>query len=124
MFCSNCGEKNDINNKYCFSCGNKLNSITDKKTGNKETSLILGIICIISSVFLNVICFIPGIISIVYAKKYKKESGKLGVGFGLSIGGMLLSLVLLILFILFFILIFNSTIDIINNYDFSNLPHV
>ncbi len=98
MYCSRCGSENGKNNKFCFNCGNKL-YVDNKKdmSGNKETSLVLGIICICSCIFLNILCFIPGIISIVYAVKYKKESGKLGIGFGLSIGGMILSIVILIL---------------------------
>ena len=104
MFCSNCGKKLDKNVKFCGNCGqqvnvsgeNNLKYVTSPKieikSGNKETSLILGIICLISSVFLNVLCYIPGIISLVYASRYKKESGKFGVGFGLSLAGMIISL--------------------------------
>lgn len=126
MFCSNCGKENNKDSRYCFNCGNKLEIYKikeDKKSGNQETSLILGIICLVSSFFLNIICFIPGIISIVYAKKYKKESGKLGVGFGLSIGGMIFSFITLILIILVSIFIINvaeQTIkDIDYNYDYN-----
>lgn len=103
MYCSNCGTENNKDNNYCINCGNSLNIQNNNSTnsnGNKETSLVLGIICLISSFFINILCFIPGIISIVYAKKYKKESGKLGVGFGLSLGGMIFSFIVLIITIL------------------------
>ena len=104
MYCSKCGIENEKNNNYCYSCGNKLvNEVVN--SGNQETSLVLGIICLVSSFFANVLCFIPGIISIIYAKKYKKESGKLGVGFGLSLGGMIFSFIVLILCIIFFLFI-------------------
>ena len=110
MFCSNCGKENDSRNNFCSYCGNKINIQTVSKkengSGNKETSLVLGIICLVSSFFINILCFIPGIISIVYAKKYKKESGKLGVGFGLSLGGMIFSFIILIITILLFVFIF------------------
>lgn len=105
MYCSNCGTENKVDSNYCYNCGNKLKSEV-KKSGNEETSLLLGIICLVSSFFVNIFCFIPGIISIVYAKKYKKESGKLGVGFGLSLGGMIFSFIVLVLCILFFVFIF------------------
>ena len=111
MYCSKCGKENINGSNFCSNCGNNMNisnnNVNIKKgEGNKETSLVLGIICLVSSFFINILCFIPGIISIVYAKKYKKESGKLGVGFGLSLGGMIFSLIVLILVILFFVFIF------------------
>ena len=110
MYCSKCGLENNKESKFCYNCGNKLNSVNELnnevKSGNKETSLVLGIICLVSSFFINILCFIPGIISIVYAKKYKRESGKLGVGFGLSLGGMIFSFVVLILTVLLFVFIF------------------
>lgn len=118
MYCSKCGMENTNDNNFCYNCGNNLktnSSNNNVKSGNEETSLILGIICLVSSFFLNIICFIPGIISIVYAKKYKKESGKLGVGFGLSLGGMIFSVVILILTILLFILAINVAGDVVNN---------
>lgn len=108
MYCSKCGVENKNSNKYCYNCGNKLDikkSVTS--SGYKETSLVLGIICLISSVFLSIIGFIPGIISLVYGNKYKKESGSYGTGFVLSIIGMIISIIELILFILFFSLIIN-----------------
>lgn len=104
MYCSKCGIENEKNSNYCYSCGNKFeNKVAN--SGNQETSLVLGTICLVSSFIVNIVCFIPGIISIVYAKKYKKESGKLGVGFGLSLAGMIFSFVVLILCLLFFIFI-------------------
>ena len=108
MYCSKCGVENKNSNKYCYNCGNKLDikrSVTS--SGYKETSLVLGIICLISSIFLNIIGFIPGIISLVYGNKYKKESGSYGTGFVLSIIGMIISIIEVILFILFFSLIIN-----------------
>ena len=119
MYCSNCGQENVSGSNYCSSCGMNLkesvvNNIDNTKNGNKETSLVLGIICLVSSFFINVLCFIPGIISIVYAKKYKKESGKLGVGFGLSLGGMIFSFIILIITILF-VLFIVAMVDETNN---------
>lgn len=132
MYCSNCGTENKVDSNYCFNCGNKLkNGI--KKSGNEETSLMLGIICLVSSFFVNIFCFIPGILSIIYAKKYKRESGKLGVGFELSLGGMIFSFIVLILCILFFVFIFaminetNNEGDYKYNYETEytyNLPNV
>ena len=102
MYCSKCGIENKQESNYCFNCGNLLQKSNNVvKSGNQETSLVLGIICLVSSFLINILCFIPGIISIIYAKKYKKESGKLGVGFGLSLGGMIYSFITFILFILF-----------------------
>ena len=108
MYCSKCGVVNKNNNKYCYNCGNKLDikrSVTS--SGYKETSLVLGIICLISSLFFSIIGFIPGIISLVYSNKYKKESGNYGSGFVLSIIGMIIGIIEVILFILFFSLIIN-----------------
>ena len=108
MYCSKCGVENKNSNKYCYNCGNKLNiknSVTS--SGYKETSLVLGVMCLISSIFLSIIGFIPGIISLVYGNKYKKESGNYGTGFVLSIIGMIISIIEVILFILFFSLIIN-----------------
>lgn len=121
MYCSKCGMENTSDSNYCYSCGNSLkindnnNQNKNVKSGNEETSLVLGIICLVSSFFLNIICFIPGIISIIYAKKYKKESGKLGVGFGLSLGGMIFSVVVLILTIILFIFVLSVAGDVVNN---------
>lgn len=131
MYCSKCGVENKNSNKYCYNCGNKLdikNSVTS--SGYKETSLVLGIICLICSMFLSVVGFIPGIISLVYSNKYKKESGSYGTGFILSIIGMIIGVIEMILFILFISLIVNfgyyeetndSTLENINNVYNSNL---
>lgn len=138
MYCSNCGKENVSGSNFCAYCGNRMNiqtnnNIEEKGSGNKETSLVLGIICLVSSFFINVLCFIPGIISIVYAKKYKKESGKLGVGFGLSLGGMIFSFIILFLTILLFVFIFaminetNNEGDYKYNYNTEytyNLPNI
>lgn len=123
MFCSNCGVENNKDSKFCYNCGNKteiLNNNNQIKSGNQETSLVLGIICLISSFFLNILCFIPGIISMIYAKKYKRESGKLGVGFGLSLGGMIFSVVFLIITVLLFLFIFSIANETIDNYDYND----
>ena len=136
MYCSNCGKENNSENKFCINCGNNLSNTNvniKASNGNKETSLVLGIICLVSSFFINILCFIPGIISIVYAKKYKKESGKLGVGFGLSLGGMIFSFIVLLItifFVLFIVAMVNETNNEGNykynyNNEFTyNLPNV
>ena len=134
MYCPNCGNNNSQENKFCSNCGTNLNINNETKTsGNKETSLVLGIICLVSSFFINILCFIPGIISIVYAKKYKKESGKLGVGFGLSLGGMIFSFIMFLTTILLVLVIIgmvnetNNEGDYKYNYDTEytyNLPNV
>lgn len=125
MYCSKCGVENKNSNKYCYNCGNKLdtnNSVTT--SGNKETSLVLGVVCLISSMFLSIIGFIPGIISLVYGNKYKKESGSYGTGFVLSIIGMIIGILELVFVILFFMFIINfgyyeetndGTLENINN---------
>ena len=125
MYCSKCGVENKNSNKYCYNCGNKLdikNSVTS--SGYKETSLVLGIICLISSVFLSIIGFIPGIISLIYGNKYKKESGNYGIGFILSIIGMIIGVLEMIGIILLFMFLINfgnyeettdSTLENINN---------
>ena len=125
MYCSKCGVENKNSNKYCYNCGNKLdinNSVTT--SGNKETSLVLGIICLISSVFLSIIGFIPGIISLIYGNKYKKESGNYGIGFILSIIGMIIGVLEMIGIISLFMFLINfgnyeettdSTLENINN---------
>lgn len=123
MFCSNCGVENNKDSKFCYNCGNKieiLNNNNQIKSGNQETSLVLGIFCLISSFFLNILCFIPGIISMIYAKKYKRESGKLGVGFGLSLGGMIFSVIILIITVLLFLFIFSVTKETIDSYDYND----
>ena len=122
MYCSNCGKERKDNASFCYNCGNKFEdnkTVTNEvKSGNGETSLILGIICLVSSFIVNILCFIPGIMSIIYAKKYKKESGKLGVGFGLSIGGMIYSLITFILLVLFIIFIWAMTYETNNEGDY------
>lgn len=124
MYCSNCGKERKDGASFCYNCGNKFidgKTISNEvKSGNCETSLVLGIICLVSSFVVNILCFIPGIISIIYAKKYKKEGGKLGVGFGLSIGGMIYSFVICLLVILFIIFVSNFTsVDNWDNYDYN-----
>ncbi len=119
MFCEKCGSKNNINNKYCIECGYKFNKGNNnlKRENNEKNSLILGIICFVSSFFINVFCFIPGIISIIYAKKNKKETGRWGIGFGLSISGIVISLLILTMIILFFIFAFSYGINNIDNFN-------
>jgi len=111
MICSNCNTQNNQINKYCYNCG----KILKKSSDNKDTSLVFGIICLIMSFFLGILCFIPGIVSIIYAKKYKKESGNYGVGFGLSLGGMIYSFIITLLALLLFLFIFSVTNERINN---------
>ena len=127
MYCEYCGKENDKNNNYCVSCGKRLR-IDNIQNKNKNISLIFGIICIIMSVLFNIVCFIPGIISIVYATKYKKESGQLGTGFGLSLGGMIFSLIILaftILILLFSIMIItNISNDEIHNNNYEYVERV
>ena len=122
MYCSNCGKEITEDIKFCYNCGNSVNEqqVSNKKGKNKneQTSLVWGIICIVSAFFLNIICFIPGIISIVYAKKYKKEGGNFGVGFGLSLAGMIYSFIMFLIYaiiFLFFVVFVNSVNNDINN---------
>ena len=133
MYCSNCGKEISSNVKFCYNCGKSLNNEViekrNEKNKNEETSLVLGIICLVSSFFLSILCFIPGIISIIYAKKYKRESGKLGVGFGLSLAGMIYSFITLVISILFFALIINVTNtidhqDTYNDYNYTYTENV
>ena len=135
MYCSKCGNNNNPENKYCVNCGNNLNSVssTNQTNGNKETSLVLGIICLVSSFFINILCFIPGIISIVYAKKYKKDSGKLGAGFGLSLAGMIFSFIMFLISLLLILFIIGVVNETNNEWDYKynyeteytyNLPNV
>lgn len=131
MYCSKCGVENKNSNKYCYNCGNKLNiknCVTS--SGYKETSLVLGVMCLISSVFLSIIGFIPGIISLVYGNKYKKESGSYGTGFVLSVIGMIIGILELIAIILLFMFVVNfgyyeatndSTLENVNNVYDNNL---
>lgn len=131
MYCSKCGVENKNSNKYCYNCGNKLNiknCVTS--SGYKETSLVLGVMCLISSIFLSIIGFIPGIISLVYGNKYKKESGNYGTGFVLSVIGMIIGILELIGIILLFMFVVNfgyyegtndSTLENVNNVYDNNL---
>lgn len=131
MYCSKCGVENKNSNKYCYNCGNKLNiknCVTS--SGYKETSLVLGVMCLVSSVFLSIIGFIPGIISLVYGNKYKKESGNYGTGFVLSVIGMIIGILELIAIILLFMFVVNfgyyeatndSTLENVNNVYDNNL---
>ena len=124
MYCPNCGKDNS-GNKFCSNCGTLLNNSnsnieTTKANDYKNISLVLGIVCLIMSFSVNVICLIPGIISIVFALKYKKESGKFGVGFGLSLGGMIFSIVIfLLVFFFFFIFSYNVKNRIEESYDYN-----
>lgn len=126
MYCSNCGNKLNELDKFCSNCGKSVDNKDNNKvtsSGFKETSLILGILCLVSSFILNIICIIPGIISIIYAKKYKNESGKLGVGFGLSIAGIIFSILVLIITIIFFLLAFSvvkENVDYNYDYEYTN----
>ena len=99
MFCPNCGKDNN-GNKFCSNCGTMIsNQISNASKSNDYMviSLVLGIVCLVMSFIFNILCLIPGIISIIFAVKYKKESGKLGVGFGLSLGGIIFSIIVLML---------------------------
>lgn len=126
MYCPNCGKDND-GNKFCSNCGTLLdnqkvcNPVENSKSDdNKTISLVLGIICLIMSFTVSILCLIPGIISIVFAVKYKKTSGKLGVGFGLSLGGIIFSIVTFLLVLVVFLFTFNtiSNVDYDDYYDY------
>ena len=110
MECLKCKNINDRTSNYCFNCGSSL------KNKNYETSLAMGAVCLASSFVVNILCFIPGIISIIFAKKYKKESGKLGAGFGMALGGMIYSFIIFMLIVLIFIIVFIFSYNINNEY--------
>ena len=116
MYCSKCGVLNDKTYKYCINCGNKLNikkSVTVSR--NRENSTVLGILCLSTSIFINIFSFIPGILSIMYSYRYKKESGEHSIGFVLSILGMIISVIILFFIILFFMFIINIDINNVSN---------
>lgn len=112
MYCPKCGKENNVDNKYCISCGQELNGFIEiSKNLNDESSIlrklkpiaITGII--LSFLFpFSIIGLILSIIGLVYNNKYKKANGIGTKYFPLSLIGLIIS-ILEIFCILFLILI-------------------
>lgn len=82
MYCTNCGKKQEDNNKFCTSCGNNFQNninestpIVTNKSNNETSSIILGILSIVFSAAF-IIAIPLGIISIVSGNNAKKEGNK------------------------------------------------
>jgi hypothetical protein len=64
VFCSKCGAENDENNKFCGSCGNKLNG--EERTFNRDWYLL--------AIFIPIIGLIGGL---VFAGQGRKDAFRL-----------------------------------------------
>lgn len=107
MYCKNCGNKINNNEKYCINCGEKLNKLPKNQLDtNKKISLILSII---SFIFLSypLIAIILSIISIIIGKKYKKATGNNSDGPIIATISLIISSIYIITKIIF-IIIFNN----------------
>lgn len=131
MYCINCGNKIDGNDKYCIRCGNRLDinnsnnrNIDDKKSysGKKIASIILGafgigfsILVIFAPIGL-VLSVIGLIISFVVIKNEKNV-----IGIVLNLIGLLISLCICILF-MFVIRYVVSNVDssVIDDFKYSD----
>ncbi len=111
MYCRYCGKYNDKENKFCIECGKPTRNLEPQKKedDSENIALIMGISSFIGAFTINIFCLVPGIIGIVYSLKNKKQKNKYGVGFILSIIGILLG-------ILFFVITIIMIILIIHNY--------
>lgn len=96
MYCINCGNKLNENDKFCTSCGKKIdNSVNNMGTSNglRTASIVLGVLSIIASVtviFLSygfIMSIVGFILAIVALKKGKNTLGIVlnSIGFCLSI---------------------------------------
>ena len=126
MYCTNCGNKLNNNDKFCVNCGEKrtiveninINNNNVNKNNNsglKIASIILGSVSIIGSIlfifapFCLILSIIGLILGICALRKEKNVSGIL-----LNSIGFVLSIIITIFIILAFIFMFEN-IDI-NNY--------
>ena len=109
MFCKNCGQKNEENNKFCISCGLNLNEETKNnvmKTDNNKANIIsiIGVVlCFIP--ILNIIGLILSIIALIMNRNYKKTTGKSTNYFVLNIIGLIISIIEIMIIIVIIICI-------------------
>lgn len=108
MYCVNCGNRIDSNDKYCTRCGNMLNIDNSKNrdcvdrngySGNKIASIILGTLSIGFSMFIifapiGLVFSIIGLILCFVIIKNEKNV----IGIVLNLIGFLISLCICILF--------------------------
>lgn len=112
MFCKNCGQKNEENNKFCISCGLNLNEETKNnvmKTDNNKAKIIsiIGVVlCFIP--ILNIIGLILSIIALIMNRNYKKTTGKSTNYFVLNIIGLIISIIEIMIIIVIIICIIVS----------------
>ena len=130
MYCINCGNKIDGNDRYCIRCGNSLNidynkneNIVNKKSysGKKIASIILGILSIGFSMLVIfapiglVLSIIGLILSFIVIKNEKNV-----IGMVLNIVGLLISLCICLLFIFVIrYVVTNVDSSVIDNFKYS-----
>lgn len=101
MYCTECGNKLNNNDKFCTNCGSSNTSINTNvvKESNNDFSFIFGIIAVV--MFAVPFISIPlAIVSIVSSKKNNKEKNNVGVILGI------VSIVLSVVYVLIIGLIF------------------
>ena len=117
MYCTNCGNKRENNEKYCINCGTSYIEDNEKTNNSKtkETSLILGIISFIL-ILIPLISIPLAIISIITGIKEKKEGTGSSIGMIFGIISLILSIILCVIITLFIFTIKNWTKDPIENW--------
>ena len=77
MYCEKCGTKNNKNDNFCKSCGEKLkqeNIVEKSNDNNKEGILTISIVSIVFSLLLWPVGLVLSIITAIKYKKLKKEN--------------------------------------------------
>ncbi len=115
MICSKCGAQNDTNNSFCQKCGEVLkenNSMDNEKKSDKlgVTSLVLGIISIITSIFF-VLSITTGVTGLIIGIKSKIKSGFRKAGIILNTIGLILTFIIIVSVIVM-VIIFARTKEI------------
>ena len=92
MYCSNCGNKREKNEKYCINCGASFEKEAETPSNTKGISSILGILSFIF-IFLPIISIPLAIISIIVGIKEKREGIKTSIGIIFGIISLLITII-------------------------------
>lgn len=133
MYCSNCGAEIKGKGKFCPNCGTEVKETKKEEVAKKKTvtepekkvevvtekkgeglgtaSMIIGIISIILSIFLNVLILLIPIVGLILGIVNKANGGKKISGIVLNIISIVLSIFMFIFFLFLGVSLFSSILE-------------